>query len=92
MKCAYSFDCPLCRIYEERHIPTVLYYEDEHIIVVDCITCRVPMVVLKEHKATLSLEALESIAVQFDWGKRFTNKRLRTQMRQVPEHWHGHFV
>jgi len=41
--------CPLCRIYEEREIITRYYYENNIVIIVDCKTCGVPMVVLKRH-------------------------------------------
>lgn len=41
--------CELCGIYEKREIFTRLRYEDERIIIVDCMICAVPMVVAKQH-------------------------------------------
>lgn len=41
--------CELCRIYENREIRTELYYENSNFIIVDCLTCHVPLVVVKHH-------------------------------------------
>ncbi len=41
--------CDLCLLYEKRQIITKLRFEDEQIIIVDCIMCSVPMVVAKRH-------------------------------------------
>lgn len=46
----WSGDCPLCRLARDREIFTRLIYEDELVIVVDCLVCRVPMAVLKTHR------------------------------------------
>jgi len=50
----YTQDCPLCRLVQDREIKTRLIFEDDLIIVVDCIVCRVPMAVLKAHRASFS--------------------------------------
>lgn len=49
-------ECPLCRLVHQREILTPLYYEDERFIVVDCIICRTPMLVLKAHHKDFSEE------------------------------------
>ena len=45
--------CELCDIYEKRQIYTELRFEDERLIIVDCIICGVPMVVAKQHDVPL---------------------------------------
>ncbi len=52
----YDKDCPLCRLVEDREIKSRLVHEDDTIMVVDCIVCRVPMAVLKEHRSDFSPE------------------------------------
>ena len=51
MKDDYHQHCRLCRLTHDREIITPLHYEDEELIVVDCFVCRVPMAVLKCHRA-----------------------------------------
>ena len=47
----YNPDCPLCRLVFDSEILTRLVYEDEKIIVTDCIVCHIPMAVLKLHRS-----------------------------------------
>ncbi len=47
---AYTPDCPLCRLVEDREILTSVIFEDERILVTYCVICRVPMAVLKAHR------------------------------------------
>ena len=47
-------NCPLCRLTEEREILTRLVHEDNLLLVVDCLICQVPMVVLKVHRTSFS--------------------------------------
>ena len=42
--------CELCCIYERREIITKLRFEDDRVVIVDCIMCGVPMVVAKTHQ------------------------------------------
>ncbi len=53
-------DCDLCRIYEKREIITTLRFEDDRLIIVDCMICSVPMVVAKQHDVPVP-EALDSL-------------------------------
>lgn len=46
----YDRSCPLCRLTQDRELLTRLHWEDEDIIVIDCLVCRVPMAVLKAHR------------------------------------------
>lgn len=50
----YTSDCPLCKLTGDRDITTRLVYEDDIMIVVDCLICQVPMAVLKAHRPSFS--------------------------------------
>ena len=80
-------DCPLCR--HER--VTRHYYEDDLIYICDCKTCRVPMVVLKEHRGAVAegerREILDRVREIFGEGA-----RLRGSMRSIRGHWHDHIM
>lgn len=54
----YDSTCPLCRLCFEGEIISKFYYEDDKVIVVDCSTHSVPMVVLKRHTAEPTEEEL----------------------------------
>jgi len=54
-----NLDCPLCRLCFKHEIVTKLYYEDDRVIVVDCSTHRVPMIVLKRHTPQPTQEELQ---------------------------------
>ena len=47
----YIPECPLCRLVYDREILTRLIFEDEKIIVTDCVVCKIPMAVLKLHRS-----------------------------------------
>jgi hypothetical protein len=57
----YHQQCQLCRLACDREIMTPLHYEDEEFIVIDCLVCRVPMAVLKSHRASFTLEEKERV-------------------------------
>lgn len=57
----YQTNCPLCRLTQDREILTRVVYEDDLIMVVDCQTCRVPMAVLKAHRASFSESEKERV-------------------------------
>ncbi len=40
--------CELCKLVEGK-IKTRLYYRDSEFLIVDCLTCRIPMLVFKHH-------------------------------------------
>lgn len=76
--------CPLCR----REARTKHHFEDDVLWVVDCLTCGVPMVVLKRHVATPT-----------DWERAYAKRigealfpeaRFDDTPRSIPEHWHAH--
>jgi len=76
--------CELCR----RELRTKLYYEDEKWWVVDCDTCRIPMIVLKEHRAILSpAQSEELMTLAHDL---FGPNWIRWEMRRIKDHFHAH--
>ncbi|MDA8277168.1 MAG: hypothetical protein M0Z45_03075 [Actinomycetota bacterium] len=83
-------DCELCS--EERLTPWL--YEDKHFFVAICISCDLPMVVLRDHRIDLSdnessamKEILTKSAVEY-----FDNTPFFVDdvMRQIPNHKHMH--
>lgn len=80
--------CPLCRLARGFDRVTKVYFEDEKVIVVDCKTCGVPMIVLKRHTVYPTqeeVEHLKSVAL-----KLFPNRRFRAEPRSIKEHFHWH--
>ena len=50
----YDPSCPLCRLANDREILSRVVFEDDFMIVVDCIVCRTPMAVLKAHRPSFT--------------------------------------
>jgi len=57
-------DCPLCEIFTNKHIITKLYWPENiediprsEFVIVDCKTCKIPMVVYGEHVTSITKEA-----------------------------------
>jgi hypothetical protein len=85
-KLADGSDCPLC----VRESITQFFYEDQFIWVVMCKTCKVPMLVWKEHK--YYLEPKELTYVWLMMKKLFNTIEIDTNMRQISTHWHAHIL
>lgn len=86
--------CELCGIYEKREIFTELRFEDDRIIIVDCMICRVPMVVAKQHDVPVS-EDVESwmelkLAEVADSVLGSGSYRIDKHERLIPDHRHFH--
>lgn len=85
----YYRDCPLCRLTNDGETLTDLHHEDDILTVVDCLVCRVPMAVLKAHRAGFSSDEQDHVRSVFrslsphggtiDW-----------EQRQIPDHAHCH--
>jgi len=92
--------CPLCDIFlhPDTSIITKLHYPESidlisssDFVVVDCKTCRIPMVVVRDHVTQVSKEI---------WGKMLyrckllfgRNARLRCKPRKIFDHHHCHIV
>ena len=83
-----SNSCPLCRLTHE--LITELFWDDELSICVLCRTCKVPMVVIKRHSATMTAEEDEHVyqkSLEY-FGDKFED--FRTEMRH-PEWGHAHY-
>ena len=86
--------CELCGIYENREIYTPLRFEDEQIIIVDCLICGVPMVVAKQHGVPIpeALEGwmerkLQEVADPILGRENYVIDKLE---RLIPDHRHFH--
>jgi len=84
----YDVNCSLCRLWHDREIATKVYYEDDVIIIVDCLTCKIPMVVIKRHAGNVTEEEKDYIddVVRRKWP----GSKLRCTPRQIPDHFHCH--
>jgi len=85
--------CELCGLVNDRKIATKKYYEDANFMMVDCKTCRVPMLVSKKHFATID-EADMAMAYHlfYKHAERISISGwfVDYKMRTIPEHWHAH--
>jgi len=77
-------ECSLCKAYPgEKDLGK--YY------ILTCNTCRVPMIVLKEHRASITEEEWQEADEMRK--KLYPNKKFRKQgMRKILFHWHWHLV
>ena len=83
-------ECELCQLSKF----TAWYFEDDLCVVLECESCGVPMVVLREHRTELTSAeeahlrgSLEEAATGFFAGQAFYIDGLR---RQIPDHYHAH--
>ena len=84
-----NFDphCPLCNLCD-GDIKTRLYYEDDMIIVVDClIHTGSPMFVIKRHDSKVTKEELKIVE---KLQKAFFPERKFRLMHSILTHWHSH--
>ena len=88
--------CPLCDIFLDSKPKTKLYWPEKiedinnsEFIIVDCLTCKIPMVVYRDHVTTITKEA---------WGRILYRTRkmfgggisLRCKPRKIFDHYHCH--
>ena len=90
--------CPLCNIFKDpkQYIKTKLYYptveeleKNPDFVILDCETCKVPMVVIGEHTTSIGREQWGRVLYQCRrlFGK---SMRLRLKRRSIKDHWHAH--
>lgn len=70
----YKRTCPLCRLAHDGEILTRVYFEDNQLIIVDCVVCRVPMAVLKTHRQYFEQHEQDLVRRKFrellaDWNR-----------------------
>lgn len=90
--------CPLCRIFSHSEVRTKLYWPetiekvpDAEFAIVDCETCKVPMVIISDHVVDITRECWGRIL--YRCRKLFgINMKLRTHMRKIRDHQHYHLI
>lgn len=82
--------CELCQLKKMSK----WYYEDEDIVVCDCIICKIPQVIWRKHSMSPSIHIemkmvskLAEIAEQFYGHKNFY---IDSTQRKIPDHLHFH--
>ena len=80
-------ECPLCEL--ERL--TKWHYEDGVVVICDCLTCGVPMLVFRCHGHRPLAEAIHARQKIIElYGKRLV--KVRTKAKKIPGHWHWHLL
>lgn len=91
--------CPLCDIFlePEKNIKTKLYYPDidkvskSDFIIIECKTCHIPMVVVRDHVTEISKSLWGRIL--YRTKKEFGYKiKLRCKPRTIKDHYHCHVI
>jgi len=90
--------CPLCDIFLDKKVRTKLYWPnsendilDSEFIIIDCETCKIPMLVFKDHTPNISKETWGRILYRCRnvFGNNIT---LRTKARRIFDHFHCHII
>ncbi len=85
--------CELCNL-----VPYTQWYAEFYhpfaFVILDCDSCDVPMVVLKEHRIEVTPEEVaymeKALALVADHVKKFPKWIFDHHMRQIPNHYHFH--
>ncbi len=89
-KRVYDPTCDLCALGFDGELKTVKHYEDDDLVIVDCLICRVPMAVLKEHRSLFSAEEKQRLLKIF--RERFGEESHPDfEQRRIPAHAHVHY-
>ena len=85
-------NCELCKLVFDNDVKTELHYQDDSIIIVNCLTHKdTPIVVLREHRLLRSKSEQEHI--RQICLKLFPDRRFRMKgMNKIPFHWHEHLI
>lgn len=84
-----SMDCELCDLVINRKIVTRHYYTNETITIVDCTTCKIPMVVFNHHGQATEKERRLAMAVV---DHLFEYQSIRMEPRRILDHTHYHII
>lgn len=82
-------NCPLCKLVMDKDYKTRHYFTFKDFTIVDCDTCRIPMVVFNHcGKATVDevRNAINIVNTLFDYDI------IRKEGRKIPDHEHWHLV
>lgn len=77
-------DCPLCNLKKKTH----WYYENELFIICDCLSCKVPMYVWKDHDNFPTVQ--QRIMMYTDANQRFSGRSISLLRRSIKNHFHFH--
>ena len=80
----------MCELCDLEH-KTKWIFENDSFIICDCLTCSIPLVVLKRHSMELgSAELVHLINVLYELFGGFYH--LRFDQRKIKDHWHCHII
>jgi hypothetical protein len=88
--------CPLCEIFTKNKIVTKVYYPEDNdmsqnndFVILDCHTCKIPMVVVSDHVTEIGKEQWGRILYQCKklFGENMT---LKMKNRFIKDHFHCH--
>jgi len=88
--------CPLCDIYLKKEIITKMYWPlkvddipKSEFIIIECKSCKIPMVIYKDHTTSINREAWGRILYRCKtiFGNDIT---LRNKPRRIFDHFHAH--
>lgn len=81
--------CELCNLEEK----TKWYYQDKDFIICNCKTCKIPMIVSRDHGQVGDSERNEAyftgLVKGVFHGKDFS---FRKEQRKIKDHWHWHII
>jgi len=80
--------CELCKLVR-GNIKTRLYCRSSELIIVDCQTCQIPMLVFKNHGQADEGQRRRGMAVV---DTLFDYTEIRKEARRIPDHEHWHIV
>lgn len=85
----FASDCPLCNLVQ-GDFKTRIYWVDDISVCVDCLTCGIPMVVIKRHSAEMTEKELSHVMdkINLHFGDQII--KIRTFPRQIKDHAHYH--
>ena len=89
-------ECPLCKLCFKGLVITKRYYEDSNYIIVDCATCKTPMIVYKGH-GTVDIPQHSQSSIYKTFQKyvkeigRFPHEWTVDMVpHTIKDHWHAH--
>lgn len=77
-------NCPFCYIEKKTH----WYYENKLFFICDCLTCKCPMYVWKDHDNFPTVQ--QRIHLYSDANERFPDMRLSLLRKTFLQHFHFH--
>ena len=81
--------CGLCQLVVKRKISTRHYYTNTLITIVDCKTCRIPMVVFNHHGPATEEERRQATGVI---DTLFEYASIKKEPRKILDHEHWHII